>query len=77
MTQRGPISMCLHNAKRDAFILAPIRLSAPEGDRFWDPISGKLMEQSAGMHRPPDLDRTIAKGRLKRAVTAAGAAIAG
>src|SRR5919201_382259 len=45
MTQCGPISMCLHNAKRDAFILAPIRLSAPEGDRFWDPLSGKSIER--------------------------------
>jgi tetraether lipid synthase len=77
MTQRGPLSMCLHNAKRDAFILAPIRLSAPEGHRFWNPISGELMEKPAGMHRPPDPNRKIAKGRLKRAVSAADAAIAG
>jgi len=40
MTQRSPISMCLHNAKRDAFILAPIRLNGPEGERFWNPLSG-------------------------------------
>jgi tetraether lipid synthase len=54
MTQRGPISMCLHNAKRDAFILAPIRLSALDAARFWDPVSGALMEESPGIHRPPD-----------------------
>jgi hypothetical protein len=77
MTQRGPISMCVHNAKRDALILAPIRLSSVEGDRFWDPTSGKLMEKPVGRHRPPDPNRKIAKGRLKRAVTAAGAAIVG
>jgi 7,8-dihydro-6-hydroxymethylpterin dimethyltransferase len=77
MTQRGSISMCLHNAKRDAFILAPISLSGPEGDRFWDPISGELMEKSAGMHRPPDPNRKAAKGRLKRAVTAADVTIVG
>ena len=77
MTQRGPISMCLHNAKRDAFILAPIRLSGPEGERFWNPISGELMEEPAGMQRPPDPNRRAAKGRLKRAATAAGAAIVG
>jgi tetraether lipid synthase len=77
MTQRGPISMCLHNAKRDAFILEPVRLNGPEGDRFWNPISGKLMEKSPATHRPPDPNRKAAKGRLKRTVTAANAGIAG
>src|SRR5262249_55786869 len=66
MTQRGPISMCLHNAKRDAFILAPVRLSGPEGDRFWNPVSGELMEKSAGMHRPPNPNRKTKKGRIRR-----------
>jgi 7,8-dihydro-6-hydroxymethylpterin dimethyltransferase len=70
MTQRGPISMCLHNAKRDAFILAPVRLSGPEGDRLWNPISGEPMEKSAGMQRPPDPHRKAAKGRVKRPLTA-------
>jgi hypothetical protein len=77
MTQRGPISMCLHNAKRDAFILAPVRLSGPQGDRFWNPVSGEPMENSAGMHRPTDPNRKTAKGRIKRAATAAGAAVVG
>jgi 7,8-dihydro-6-hydroxymethylpterin dimethyltransferase len=71
MTQRGPISMCLHNAKRDAFILAPIRLSALDAARFWDPVSGALMEESPGIHRPPDPNLKIAKGRRSRLVTAA------
>jgi molybdenum cofactor biosynthesis enzyme MoaA len=75
MTQRGPISMCLHNAKRDAFILAPISLRGPQGDRFWNPVSGELMKKSAGMHRPSDPNRQAAKGRLQRAATAAGAAV--
>ena len=61
MTQRGPISMCLHNAKRDAFILAPIRLSASEGERFWDPVSGQVTEKSFAS--PPDPKRKPAKGR--------------
>jgi 7,8-dihydro-6-hydroxymethylpterin dimethyltransferase len=74
MTQRGPISMCLHNAKRDAFILAPVRLSGPLGDRFWNPVSGELMENSADMHRPTDLGRKAEKERRKRAAAAAGTA---
>ena len=77
MTGRGPISMCLHNAKRDAFILAPVRLSGPEGDRFWNPLSGEPMEKSAGTHRPPNPNRRAAKARLKRALAAAGTVVAG
>jgi 7,8-dihydro-6-hydroxymethylpterin dimethyltransferase len=76
MTQRGPISMCLHNAKRDAFILAPVRLSGPEGDHFWNPVSGELMEKSAGMHRPPNPNRKTKKGRIRRPIIADDAAIA-
>ena len=34
-TGEGPISMCLHNAKRDAFILAPVQ--TPAGP--WDPVA--------------------------------------
>ena len=77
MTGRGPISMCLHNAKRDAFILALVRLSGPEGDCFWTPLSGEPMEKSAGTHRPPNPNRRAAKARLKRALAAAGTAVAG
>jgi hypothetical protein len=71
MTQRGPISMCLHNAKRDAFILAPLRLSRPEGERLWDPLSGEATENPTGVHWPPEPNRKNAKGRLRRAVAAA------
>jgi len=61
MTQCGPISMCLHNAKRDAFILAPIRLSTSEGERFWDPVSGQVAEKSFASF--PDPTRKSVKGR--------------
>ncbi|MGH9667654.1 MAG: radical SAM protein, partial [Bryobacteraceae bacterium] len=39
-TAEGPISMCLHNAMRDAFILQPVRLNRAKADRFWNPLSG-------------------------------------
>jgi hypothetical protein len=67
MTQCGPISMCLHNAKRDAFILAPIRLSTSEGERFWDPLSGQVTEKSFASS--PDPKRKLVKGRSGCAVT--------
>jgi hypothetical protein len=38
MTAQGPISMCMHNAKRDEYILEPIKLKS---EKIWDPLSGK------------------------------------
>lgn len=40
ITDDGPISMCLHNAKRDAFILKPVRLYRARSPLFWDPVTG-------------------------------------
>jgi hypothetical protein len=74
MTNRGPISMCLHNAKRDSFILAPIRLSGPGGERMWHPLSGEATEDSSLTQRPGKPNHRTAKGRLGRAETAAASA---
>lgn len=38
MTPQGPISMCMHNAKRDDYILQPIQLKTKE---VWQPLTGK------------------------------------
>jgi 7,8-dihydro-6-hydroxymethylpterin dimethyltransferase len=73
MTQQGPISMCLHNAKRDAFILAPIRLSGSDGERFWDPISGKETEMPALTQQMPQPAHRTAKGRTRQTMAAAAA----
>ena len=40
VTADGPISMCLHNAKRDSFILQPVKLKTATGERLWDPLRG-------------------------------------
>lgn len=39
-TDDGPVSMCLHNARRDTFILRPIRIHRAASTVFWDPVSG-------------------------------------
>ena len=41
-TADGPVSMCLHNAHRDSFIMQPIRLTTPRGPRLWDPLVGDI-----------------------------------
>lgn len=48
-TRDGPLSMCVHNAKRDRHILAPVKL---RNGRLWDPLSG---EQQHTFH-PVSLD---------------------
>ena len=61
-TRDGPISMCLHNAKRDEFILKPIQ--AADG-QWWDPLTGKLRtSETAG---PVVHSRKTLKGRLRSA----------
>lgn len=68
MTSQGPISMCLHNARRDHFILRPLKLSTPAGERYWNPCTGAL--RADGVACPPPDPRTYglkrSKGRLRK-----------
>ncbi|MEP6609987.1 MAG: radical SAM protein [Burkholderiaceae bacterium] len=74
-TSDGPISMCLHNAKRDAFVLQPVKLGTAQAVRFWNPLSGKATPEPFQTPQPIDLGRKIAKGRLGR--TFAGLVVPG
>ncbi len=38
MTRDGPISMCVHNAKRDAFITQPVEIGEKHDARIWYPL---------------------------------------
>ena len=67
MTRDGPVSMCLHNAKRDSYILQPIRMHTWAGDRYWNPLSGALGREPgeplrAKLQQP---GRKRAKGSLR------------
>ena len=65
-TKDGPVSMCLHNAMRDAFILDPVMLRRPDGEWYWNPVSGELtQEKPAGETAPPVLPQRPAR-RLGR-----------
>lgn len=70
-THAGPISMCLHNAKRDTFILQPIKLHRSEGERFWNPLSGQATVAASDLAMPVAASRKRAKGRLKQASSSA------
>ncbi|HEV2039995.1 MAG TPA: radical SAM protein [Casimicrobiaceae bacterium] len=70
MTAEGPLSMCLHNAKRDSFILRPIRVHRSSGDVFWDPLSGDEVAQASPPMRPnlSGRARKLLRGRAKQGV---------
>ena len=68
MTAAGPVSMCIHNARRDPEILKPLRL--PGGDGFWDPLTGKRKTGSARAVAP-DLPLKRLKGRRRLQAMAA------
>lgn len=60
-TAEGTLSMCVHNARRDGLIRAPIRM----GDGYWDPLTGR---QSAEPMPAPVVrhSRKTMKGRLRQ-----------
>jgi hypothetical protein len=60
-TGDGPISMCLHNAKRDEFILKPIETA---GGGWWNPLDGRIGDAAPAKPRVV-LTRKTLKGRLK------------
>lgn len=72
-TADGPVSMCLHNAKRDAFILRPVRLQNGNGMRFWHPLTGGLHEDVPQV-TPGALPPKARKGRAKLGPDKMGAA---
>jgi molybdenum cofactor biosynthesis enzyme MoaA len=71
-TNAGPISMCLHNAKRDLFILDPVKLDTGESVGFWNPLSGKITPTPVTLHGPIALRHKLARGRFKDPLAATG-----
>jgi hypothetical protein len=55
MTARGPVSMCEHNARRDAYILEPLTVARADGSviDYWP-----LKRDPAGMSKPDTPDRS-------------------
>jgi len=59
-TADGPMSMCLHNAKRDQMLLRPL----PAAKGWWDPLTGETRAEPL-QPAPPLLTRKTAKGRRR------------
>ena len=41
-TERGPVSMCVHNARRDAELFAPVRMDTKDGPQWWSAKTGRV-----------------------------------
>lgn len=63
-TADGPISMCLHNARRDSFILKPVGIETAQGVRNWHPLNGTFEGEPAKQRR------ILPKGQAAAANTA-------
>jgi tetraether lipid synthase len=66
MTRDGPISMCVHNAKRDGFILQPIRFHARGGARYWQPLTGMFVQGECPPEAAPGTSLKRLKGRIRQ-----------
>lgn len=67
MTRDGPISMCIHNAKRDVFILQPVIVESEHGTALWGPLT---VDGRPTMAVPDPRGHTLKrlKGRTRRQV---------
>ena len=66
-TSEGPMSMCLHNAKRDQHLLKPIAIQREGQLKYWNPLSGKLEDAPARIDAVHHTRKT-ARGRAKAAL---------
>ncbi|MFW5680974.1 MAG: radical SAM protein [Pseudomonadota bacterium] len=68
-TRDGPISMCLHNARRDAHVFAASRLGTGSAVRWWDPVRGRAYRSEPAAQVP----ETTPKQRKGRRPATTGA----
>ena len=66
-TENGPLSMCVHNAERDAHIFAPSKVETPQGPRWWDAENGfgDVLPQPANAAGEPSMPLKRLKGRMR------------
>ena len=65
-TANGPISMCVHNAKRDQFILQPVSVQTATGPRQWHPATGQTLPPDGAPRSSNPLPRKRLKGRSRQ-----------
>jgi hypothetical protein len=69
MTPEGPLSMCVHNAKRDQYLLVSAQVGEVNRIQFWNPITGKL-QRDKPEQLSTSLTRKTARGKAKERMAA-------
>ncbi|MBL8518278.1 MAG: radical SAM protein [Betaproteobacteria bacterium] len=64
MTPEGPLSMCVHNAKRDTYLLQAARVESGQAVRFWNPADG-TWSATPPTRIAVSLTRKTARGRAR------------
>ncbi len=64
MTEDGPMSMCVYNAKRDQHLLRPLKVDMGGEMGWWHPLTGETRETPSAPMKP-SLTRKTARGRAK------------
>jgi len=67
MTPEGPMSMCVHNAKRDSYLLVSAKVVRDSNVLYFNPATGEMMEQEPESIEVK-LTRKNARGRSKEEV---------
>ena len=68
-TENGPLSMCVHNARRDRYIFEPAKVETREGFRWWSAATGQLTAASSEVE-PGEIPFKRMKGRMRATVSA-------
>ena len=63
-TERGLVSMCVHNARRDADIFAPVRIDTKDGPKWWSASTGRT-SATPDDSQPEKMPFKRLKGRLR------------
>jgi 7,8-dihydro-6-hydroxymethylpterin dimethyltransferase len=66
-THQGPMSMCLHNAQRDHYVLKALPMSFGGVQKYWNPLTGKLEARETKVMNVRHTRKT-ARGRVKQAM---------
>ena len=65
------MSMCVHNAKRDDYLLVPARVTRASRLKFFNPVTGQLEDRMPGKIAVT-LTRKSARGRAREGLDARG-----
>ncbi len=70
VTENGPLSMCVHNARRDHHIFAPAKIETRDRIRWWSAATGQLTV-APDRGEPGEMPLKHLKGRMRAAAFAA------